>query len=52
LPGRDLLVAAGPADFAAAVCAAMDGAHAGMGAAARAVTLVPLDELFAPQHTT
>lgn len=54
-PGRDLLVASGPEAFAAAVSAVLDGAHPGLGAAARktvlaghdwAATLAPLDAML------
>jgi sugar transferase (PEP-CTERM/EpsH1 system associated) len=54
-PGRDLLVAEGPEAFAGAVGAVLDGAHPGMGQAARAAvlaghdwaaTLAPLERLF------
>jgi hypothetical protein len=60
-PGRDLLVADGPEAFAASVTAVLDGAHPGMGAAARAAvlaghdwaaTLAPLDRLLAEPPAT
>jgi sugar transferase (PEP-CTERM/EpsH1 system associated) len=42
-PGRDLLVADQPEAFAAAVLAVLDGAHPGMGVAARAAVLAGHD---------
>jgi glycosyltransferase involved in cell wall biosynthesis len=54
-PGRDLLVADAPADFAAAVAAVLDGAHPWIGARGRAAmlaghdwraTLAPLDAML------
>lgn len=55
LPGRDLIVADGPEEFAAAVSAVLDGAHPGLGEAGRAAmlaghdwhaTLAPLDAML------
>jgi sugar transferase (PEP-CTERM/EpsH1 system associated) len=57
-PGRDLLVADQAPAFAAAILAVLDGAHSGMGQAARAAvlaghdwgaTLVPLDAMLHTQ---
>jgi hypothetical protein len=54
-PGRDLLVADSPEDFAAAVAAVLDGAHPTLGAHARTAmlaghdwkaTLAPLDAML------
>jgi hypothetical protein len=54
-PGRDLLVADSPEDFAAAVAAVLDGAHGALGEHARAAmlaghewaaTLTPLDAML------
>jgi glycosyltransferase involved in cell wall biosynthesis len=42
-PGRDLLVADGVEAFAAAVAAVLDGAHPGLGAAARAAVAAAHD---------
>ncbi|WP_291298695.1 TIGR03087 family PEP-CTERM/XrtA system glycosyltransferase [Elioraea sp.] len=55
VPGRDLLVADAPSDFAGAVAAVLDGAHPALGAAGRAAmlaghdwsaTLAPLDAML------